>query len=59
MAFANSSINRKRLHELEWEAEEGSPSILGEVEVRADTVIGIAKMCIKSSQRTSMELSIH
>lgn len=46
LAFSNCSKDRKRLHDIEWEAEECSPSILGEVEVRADTVIGIARSCI-------------
>ena len=46
-AFSNSSTNRKLLHKIEWEEEEGSPSILGEVEVRADTIIGISRTCLK------------
>ena len=47
IAFSNSAISRKNLHEIEWEAEDGQPSILGEAEVRADTVIGIARTCLK------------
>ncbi|OUS24652.1 hypothetical protein A9Q99_24100 [Gammaproteobacteria bacterium 45_16_T64] len=47
VVFSSSSEDRKRLHDIEWEAEDDSPSILGEVEVRADTVIGIARTCLK------------
>ncbi len=47
IAYTNSSVNRKNLHEIEWKAEESSPSILGEIEVRADAVIGITRGCLK------------
>lgn len=47
VAFSNSSTDRKLLHKIEWKEEDGSPSILGEVEVRADTIIGIARTCLK------------
>ena len=47
VAFSNSSMNRKLLHKMEWEEEDGSPSILGEVEVRADSIIGISRTCLK------------
>lgn len=46
-AFSNSSSNRKRLHDIEWDEEDSSPSILGEVEIRADAVIGIARACLE------------
>lgn len=56
VAFTSSSVNRKSLHEIEWEAEEGSPSILGEVEVRADSVIGIVRTCLKRQPESIHEL---
>lgn len=56
LAFRNSAINRKKLHEIEWKAEEGSPSILGEVEVRADAVIGIARTYLKKRPENINEL---
>ncbi|TQV82429.1 hypothetical protein FKG94_06700 [Exilibacterium tricleocarpae] len=56
-AFSNSSVNRKVLHELEWQAEEGGSSVLGEVEVRADTVIGIARTCLRKQPENINELT--
>jgi hypothetical protein len=56
MAFSNSSMNRKSLHEIEWEMEEGHPSILGEIEIRADTVIGVARTCLKKQPKGIDEL---
>ncbi|WP_044617283.1 hypothetical protein [Gynuella sunshinyii] len=47
LAFSRSANDRKRLHDIEWEAEEGAPSVLGEVEVRADAVIGIVRTHLK------------
>ena len=46
-AFSNCSIDRKRLHNIEWEASDSFPSILGEIDVRGDTVIGITKTCFE------------
>lgn len=56
LALTASALNRKKLHEIEWEAEEGSPSILGEVEVRADTVIGISRTCLRKRPENINEL---
>lgn len=56
LAFTASALNRKSIHEVEWEAEEGSPSVLGEIEVRADTVIGIARTCMKKRPENANEL---
>ena len=56
LAFTASTLNRKSLHEIEWEAEEGSPSVLGEIEVRADAVIGIARTCLKKRPENINEL---
>lgn len=56
LTFTASALNRKRLHEIEWGAEEGSPSILGEVEVRADTVIGISRACLRKRPENINEL---
>jgi len=40
-AFRNSAADRRRLHDSEWRAGDDTPSVLGEVEVRADAVRGI------------------
>lgn len=56
LAFTASALNRKKLHELEWQAEEGSPSVLGEIEVRADAVIGISRRCLKKHPENINEL---
>ncbi|MCX4030267.1 hypothetical protein H0A36_28920 [Endozoicomonas sp. SM1973] len=55
-SFSNSSSDRKRLHDLEWGAEEDVPSILGEVEVRADLVIGIVRTFLKKKPDNTVEL---
>lgn len=49
--FLKSASDRKTLHDFEWESEKGDPSVLGEVEVRADTVSGIARSLQKRNPR--------
>ena len=56
LTFTSSSFDRKQMHNIEWEAEDYLPSILGEVEVRADTVIGIARSCLKKQPDHANEL---
>lgn len=45
-SYENSSFERKKIHSMECESNDEF-SILGEVEIRADTVAGIALTCIK------------
>lgn len=37
-----SKPERGRIHEIEWDAGDGTPSVLGEAEVLADFICGIA-----------------
>jgi len=41
------SLERKKIHDIEWESNDDLPSILGEIEVRCDTVIGITTQCLR------------
>ncbi len=45
--YQSCQQDRHKLHKLEWEGKESEPSVLGEVEVRADTVIGLVKTHLK------------
>jgi hypothetical protein len=54
-SYTNSAAERKRLHNIEYESENES-SILGEVEIRADTVVGIALTCLKKCPDNTSEL---
>ena len=56
-SFYNSASNRKSLHTIEWESTNSSPSILGEVEVRSDTVLAISKSCLKMNTRGTSDLT--
>ncbi|MDM8522335.1 hypothetical protein QUF80_03095 [Desulfococcaceae bacterium HSG8] len=47
--------DRHKLHKLEWEGEESEPSILGEVEVIADTVIGLVKTYLEIGAKNKGE----
>jgi hypothetical protein len=42
-SFARCAEERKQLHEVEWSAGGGAPSVLGETETRADFVIGLVR----------------
>ena len=44
--FSSSGPDRGALHKVEWNAGSGAPSVLGEVEVRADNVVGISMRCL-------------
>lgn len=46
-AHQKSRSDRHRLHALEWEGGVDCPSILGEVEVRCDTVVGLVQMYLR------------
>lgn len=55
-AYFDSLSDRKHLHDIEWNSEDDTPSILGEVEVRADAIMGIAKTCLKKEPNNREEL---
>lgn len=38
---------RKKLHEIEWNAGDDAPSVLGEAEIRATAVVGTASLCLQ------------
>lgn len=46
-AFFLSKSDRRKLHDIEWEGGQNSPSILGETEVRASNIFGYATQCLK------------
>jgi hypothetical protein len=49
--YQKCSSDRRKLHEYEWEHHETVPSILGEVEVLSDSVVGLVRSCIKKKHQ--------
>lgn len=54
--YQQSILERKQLHQIEWDAQDGAPSILGEVEVKSDAIAGCTswidrKGCVKNVTR--------
>lgn len=41
IAYRECKDERKQLHDIEWEAYETTSSVLGEVEIRIDNILGI------------------
>ena len=55
-AFAASAQDRGRLHRAEWETASGRFSVLGEIEVISDAVIGVARTCAKRCPKNPSEM---
>ena len=50
VAYRGCSVDRRRLHDIEWGNDDDAISIIGEVEVRADEVTGVALTLLKKKR---------
>ena len=54
-AYCLCKDDRHKIHEVEWLSQNNSISILGESEIRADAIIGIARSYIRDSLKDKVK----
>ena len=54
--YHNCSSDRGKLHKIEWDSDEGEPSILGEIEIISDHNVGCVRNCLNKNLKNKDEI---
>ena len=58
LSYHNCQDDRKKLHDIEWNSPDTTPSILGEVEIFSDYYVGCIESCLKKNFQNADETII-